>query len=199
MSLTPPATRARPSADTAFPSSTTSSLPSISSRRTLTVWAREVGIFLAHVVSAYRELTVASVNENEELNGTGSPEIDQGIERGSDGASGKEDVVDEDYVAAGDAAGYGRAGAVVRLSGGASVVAVGSRVQGGDRDLAIAAGRYIAGDALGEGKTSGADADKEKVGGVGMGLDELMGYTAEGLADVGGGTLGRCRSKKYPC
>ena len=130
---------------------------------------------------------MASVDENEELNGTGSPEIDQGIECGSDGASGKQDVVDEDYVAAGDAAGYVRAAAIGRLSGGASVVAVGSRVQGGDRDLAIAGRRYIAGYALGEGETSGADADKEKVGGVGMGLDELMGHTAEGLADVGGG------------
>ena len=118
---------------------------------------------------------MASVDENEELNGAGSSEIDQGIECGSDGASGKENVVDEDYVAAGDAAGYGRAGAVGRLSGGASVVAVGSRVQGGDRDLAIAGRRYIAGDPLGEGEATGADADKEKVGGVGMGLDELMG------------------------
>ena len=130
---------------------------------------------------------MASVNENKELNGTGSPEIDQGIECGSDGASGKQDVVNEDYIAAGDAAGYVRAIAIGRLSWGAPVVAVGSRVQGGDRDLAIAAGRYIAGDALGEGETTGADADKEKVGGVGMGLDELMGHTAEGLADVGGG------------
>ena len=133
------------------------------------------GYILAHVVGAYRELTVASVDENEELNGAGSSEIDQGIECGSDGASGKQDIVDEDYVAAGDAAGYGRAGAVGRLSGGASVVAVGSRVQGGDRDLAIAGRRYIAGDPLGEGEATGADADKEKVGGVGMGLDELMG------------------------
>ena len=130
---------------------------------------------------------MASIDENEELNGAGSPEIDQGIERSSDGASGKQDVVDEDYVAAGDAAGYVRAAAVGRLSGGVLVVAVGSRVQGGNRDLAIAAGRYIAGDALGEGETSGADADKEKVRSVGMGLYELMGNTAEGLADVGGG------------
>ena len=121
------------------------------------------GYILAHVVGADGELTVASVDENEELNGTGSPEIYQGIECGSDGASGKQDVVDEDYVAAGDAAGYGRAIAVGRLSGGAPVVAVGSRIQGGDRDLAIAAGRYIAGDALGEGEASGANADKEKV------------------------------------
>ena len=49
---------------------------------------------------------MASVDENEELNGTGSPEIDQGIESGSDSASGKQDVVDKDYIAAGDAAGY---------------------------------------------------------------------------------------------
>ena len=133
------------------------------------------GYILAHEVGADGELTVASVDENEELNGTGSPEIDQGIERGSDGAPGKQDVVDEDYVTAGDAAGYVRAVSVGRLSGGVPVVAVGSRVQGGDRDLAIAAGRYIAGDALGEGETTGADADKEKVGSVGMGLDELMG------------------------
>ena len=118
---------------------------------------------------------MASVDENEELNGAGSPEIDQGIECGSDGASGKQDIVDEDYIATGDAAGYGQAVAVGMLSGGVPVVAVGSRVQGGDRDLAVAAGRYIAGYALGEGETSGADADKEKVGGVGMGLDELMG------------------------
>ena len=145
------------------------------------------GYILAHVVGAYRELTVASVDENKELNGTGSPEIDQGIECGSDGASGKQDIVDEDYVTAGDAARYVRAAAIGRLSEGASVVAVGSRVQGSDRDLAIAGRRYIAGYALGEGETSGADADKEKVGGVGMGLDELMGHTAEGLADVGGG------------
>ena len=67
------------------------------------------GYILAHVVGAYRELAVASVDENEELNGTGSPEIDQGIECGSNSAPGKQDVVDEDYVTAGDAAGYGRA------------------------------------------------------------------------------------------
>ena len=130
---------------------------------------------------------MASVDENEELNGTGSPEIDQGIESGSDSASGKQDVVDKDYIAAGDAAGYGRAIAIGRLSGGATVVAVGSRVQGSDRDLAIAAGRYVSGYALGEGEASGADSDKEEVGGVGVGLDELMGYTPEGLADLGGG------------
>ena len=53
--------------------------------------------------------------------------------------------------------------------------------------MAIAAGGNIAGDALGEGETTGADADQEKVRGVGMGLYELMGNTAEGLADVGGG------------
>ena len=93
---------------------------------------------------------MASVDENEELNGTGSPEIDQGIESGSDSASGKQDVVDKDYIAAGDAAGYGRAIAIGRLSGGATVVAVGSRVQGGNRDLAITGGRYVAGYALGE-------------------------------------------------
>ena len=145
------------------------------------------GYVLAHVVGADGELAVASVDENEELNGAGSPEIDEGIEGGPDGAPGKEDIVDEDYVAIGDAAGYGRACAIGRLSGGVSVVAVGSRVKGGDRDPAIAAGGNIAGDALGEGETPGADADKEKVRGVRMGLYELMGNTAEGLADVGGG------------
>ena len=145
------------------------------------------GYILAYVIGAYGELAVASVDENQELNGTGSPEIDESIKCGTDGAPGKEDVVDEDYVAIGDAARYGRACAVRRLSGSAPIVAVGSRIKGCDRDLTVAVGRNIAGDALGEGEAPGADADQEKVRGVGVGLYKLMGNTAEGLADIGGG------------
>ena len=50
---------------------------------------------LADVVGADRQLAVAAVDEDGELDGAGAAELAERVERGTDGAPGEEDVVDE--------------------------------------------------------------------------------------------------------
>ena len=55
---------------------------------------------LADVVGPDRQLAVAAVGENGELDAIGASVLDQRVDRGADRAAGVEDVVDEDHRAA---------------------------------------------------------------------------------------------------
>ena len=78
----------------------TSSTSSTSSRRTLTRSLARGRQVLADVVGAERQLAVAAVAEDRELHPLGAAVVEEGIDRGPDGAAGEEDVVDEDDGAA---------------------------------------------------------------------------------------------------
>src|SRR5262245_12939111 len=54
------------------------------------------GQVLADVVGANGQLPVAAVDEHGELHHLGAAEVDHGVERGADRASGEEDIVHED-------------------------------------------------------------------------------------------------------
>ena len=72
------------------------STPSISSRRTLTrslAGGRQV---LADVVGADRQLAVAAVAEDGELDPPRAAVVEERVDRGPHRAAGEEDVVDED-------------------------------------------------------------------------------------------------------
>src|SRR5699024_3406877 len=51
---------------------------------------------LAHVIGANRQLSVAAVNQDGQLDGIGTAEISKRVQRGADGAARKQDVVDQD-------------------------------------------------------------------------------------------------------
>src|SRR5436309_320034 len=63
------------------------------------------GQVLAHVVGADRQLAVAPVDHDRELDGPGPAVVVDRVERGPDGAAGEEHVVDEDDHPAGEVEG----------------------------------------------------------------------------------------------
>ena len=81
------------------------------------------------------QLAVAAVDEDEQLDARGAAVIEQGVERGANGAAGVEDVVHEDDVLAGDGeVDFGGVEDGLRGDGG-EVVAVEGDIQDADRDL----------------------------------------------------------------
>ena len=76
----------------------TSSLPSVSFRRTRTISRREVGRTLPDVVGPDGELAVAAVDEDDELDGLRPAQVDEAVHGRPDGPAGHQDVVDEEDV-----------------------------------------------------------------------------------------------------
>ena len=92
---------------------------------------------LADVVGADRQLAVAAVAEDGELDPLRAAVVEEGLDRGADGAAGEEDVVDEDDGALGEVE-VDVGGVDDRLRGGrlgADVVAVEGDVDVADRQL----------------------------------------------------------------
>ena len=115
----------------------TSSTPSISSRRTLTRSLERGRQVLADVVGAERQLAVAAVAEDGELDPLRAAVVEEGVDRGAHGAAGEEDVVDEDDGALAEVE-VDVGGVDDRLRGGrlgADVVAVEGDVEVADRQL----------------------------------------------------------------
>ena len=76
----------------------TSSLPSISFRRTRTTSRRDVGRTLPDVVGPDGQLAVAAVDEDDELDRLRAAAVDEAVHGGPDGPAGHQDVVDEEDV-----------------------------------------------------------------------------------------------------
>ena len=145
---------------------------------------------LADVVGADRELAVAPVDEHGQLDGTRTPVLGHGVERGADGAPGEQDVVDEDdqpvvEPAVGHVCVAERASRmppqVVAVEGGVHRTdGRGDPGELGDRR----------GQPPGQHGTAGRDADEHELRGV-LGaerrlLDDLVRDARDGAGDVGG-------------
>jgi hypothetical protein len=108
------------------------------------------------------KLAVAAVDEDGELDAVGAADVAEGIERGAGGASGVDDVINEDDGFAGDVA---RDGGGVHLAGGllVKIVAVHGDIDdsSGDR-LGPNFGEGVS-EALGEVDAAALDADENEV------------------------------------
>ena len=89
----------------------------------------EVGDGAAGEGALDRQLAVAAIDQDQQLHAPGTAVIEEGVERGADGAAGIEDVVHEDDVAAGDVAADGADGDGGTGACGGEVVAVEADVE----------------------------------------------------------------------
>ena len=158
----------------------------------LDVLAARGGHVLADVVGAQRQLPVATVDEDRQLNRAGPADVAECIQGRAHRASGVEDVVDEDDQCLVDAA--LRDGRVLEgprwLE--VEVVAVERDVQRPVRNRDAGELLDLVGQPRGQGDAPGRDAEKDdlrrRVGTVESGLfDDLMGDAGDGPADVRSG------------
>jgi len=132
------------------------------------------------------ELTVATVDEDEELDAAGASVAEEGVECGADGATGVEDVVAEDDVAASDVEAQlpgddGRARACSR-----EIVAVEADVENTGVDGVLLNLGDEGCEALRKGDAAALDADEAKIFAAVVLLDDLVGQADEGSFDLGG-------------
>src|SRR5262245_9123806 len=133
------------------------------------------GEVLADVVGTNRELAVAAVDQDGELDRLRAPEVDQCVHRGACGAAGEEHVVDEEDAAALD--GEGDVGSLHagRLQAAVEVVAIERNVDDPERDPRTALDLLQrATQPLPEVHAARADADQGQVLGVTVALDHLV-------------------------
>ncbi len=94
----------------------------------------EVGHFAADESGFDGELAVAAVDEHGELDAARASVIEEGVEGGTNGAAGVEDVVDQDDVLVLDVELHGAGADLGAMADGGEVVAVESDVEGADGD-----------------------------------------------------------------
>ena len=174
------------------PSMTTSltvwpSMTSVSSSRTRTFSAEDVGQVLAHVVGADGKFAVAPVDQDGQAHDARPAEVHERVQGGADGAAGVQDVVDQDNNLVVDAG--QRQLRVVRRPGGL----VGEVVpEHGDVELADDGGGVHGGigggDFLGEPDrkrvAAAGNAQQHQVLGAFVGLEDFMGDTSECTVNV---------------
>jgi hypothetical protein len=130
------------------------------------------GLDIAADVGGFNgELAVSAVDEDEDLNARGAALVHEGVEGGAGGASGEEDVVYEDDVAA-----------VAR-----EVVAIVGDVYGSGGDVVLFDFRDEGCEAAGEGDSAALDADEGEGCGVAGFLGDFMREADEGALDFRGG------------
>ena len=143
------------------------------------------GEVLAHEVGTDRQLAVAAVDEDRELDRAGPAELGERVHRGADGAARVEHVVDEHHDPAGDVDGdLGGARGGHRAE--ADVVAVEGDVECADRDLEVLELRDGGGEAAGDGETPGVEAHEHHVVGTTVALHDLVGDPGLRTAEVAG-------------
>lgn len=130
---------------------------------------------------------MAAVNEHAERNALRAAEIEKAVHGGANGASGVEDVVDEDEVHAVDAKGD-----IGRLQHGLGrdfreIVAIESDIESADGHVDAIDAAHGLGDALGERHAAAADADEGEMLRASAFFDNLMGQAAQGAVDLRGG------------
>jgi pyrimidine operon attenuation protein/uracil phosphoribosyltransferase len=141
------------------------------------------GQVLADVVGADRQLAVAAVDQDGELDARRATALEERLDCGADRAAGVEDVVDED-------AGHprevevegGRVHDGLNLAGD-GVVAVERDVDGAEPDLLPAPLLDQGGEPLRDRDAAGVDADQGDLGQVGVALDDLVGDPREGARE----------------
>src|SRR4029453_11976414 len=133
----------------------------------LDVLAARGGHVLADVVGAQRQLPVAAVDEDRELHSAGPTDVTQRVQGGAHGATGIEDVVDEDDQCVVDAALRNRG--VLQRPGrlDVEVVAVERDVQRAVRNRDAGEFFDLVGQPGGEGDAAGRDAEEDDAGCVG--------------------------------
>lgn len=129
---------------------------------------------------------MSAVDEDGELDHFGSTEIDNGIERRADGATGVKNVVDEHNDFAGDVGeNVGRTDYGLRLQSG-EVVAIESDVENAESGFATFGFFDCLSEALSDGHAAGSDADQNDIVDAAIAFDDLMSDALNGAAHVVG-------------
>jgi hypothetical protein len=128
---------------------------------------------------------VPAVGDHRQLHQRRAPVVEQGVDRGPDGAPGVEDVVHEDHRALLDVEVEDRvADHRERAPADADVVAVEGDVHAAERRRGARVLADQAGQALGERHPSGVDADERELLGVAVPLHDLVGDAGDRAAEL---------------
>ena len=139
---------------------------------------------LADVVGPDRQFPMPAVDEHRELHRARATQLEQCLERGPRGAAGEQDVVDEHHDAVGDVGDLGRSERRDRSQ--PDVVAVEGDVERAGGHLDRLEARDRGADTAGERDAARVHADEHRVRRAVVALDDLVGDTGDGPAQVGG-------------
>ena len=140
----------------------------------------------AYVLGLDGKFAVASVDEDEELDGFGASVVEEGVEGGADRSAGEENIVHEDDVATGDVEADVTFFDHRAYVAGGEVVAVEADVEDAGVDGMALNGADDFGDALGDGNAAALDADQAQIGSAVIALNDLVGEADEGAVDLRG-------------
>jgi hypothetical protein len=141
-------------------------------------------LILAHEIGADRQLAMAAIDQDGELDLAWPAEIVQGIHRGANRSSAEEDVVDEHDGLAGDVEGN-NGGLDIRRGALIEVVTMHADIEAADRDRMFPnIGEYF-GEALGEGNAAALDSDQDDIGARLVALGNFVGHPYQSPANGG--------------
>ena len=149
--------------------------------------AQRGGQVLADVVGADRQLAVAAVDQDGELDGARPAEVVERVERGADGAAGEQHVVDQHDHPAVDALG-GQLGAARARGRGAAAGRRGTSSRRGSRPAPGAPSTCAMrrGEPAGQRDAAGGDAEQDQVVGALGAFEDLVRDPGQGPGDVAG-------------
>ncbi len=160
----------------------TASRPSVGLEVDLDPLLARRGHVLAHVVGADRQLAVAAVDENRQLDRARAPVVHDRVHRRADRAPGEQHVVDEDDVLALDV--ERDVGAVhLRREPDGEVVSVEADVERSDAHLGSLDLADLGRERLGEHGSAGDDADEREVARALVRLENLVRDARDGARD----------------
>ena len=138
------------------------------------------------MVGPNRQFAVAAVDQHGQPHRTGSAEVSERVERGPDGASGVQHVVDEHHDLVVDAVGGNRRGRGRAHRVAPQIVAVHRHVERADRHLRAFHLVQRLGEPLREHGAAGRDAEHDQVVDTAVVLDDLVRDPPQRALDVTG-------------
>src|SRR5579885_1312056 len=140
----------------------------------------------AGVTGLNGQLAMAAINQNQQLHARGPAVIEQGVERGPDGAAGVQHVVHQNDVAAGDRERDFGAVDHGRLPDRGKIVAIQVDVENADGNFALLQRFNFLGKPLRQGNAPAADADKRQTVQIRRALQNLVRQPHQGAVDFAG-------------
>ena len=152
---------------------------------------------LPDVVGPHGQLPVTAVDEDHEADGRGTPEGEDGVQGGADGAAGEEDVIDQHHRAIVDRHGdLGLGQRAWSTLAATDVVAIQGHVERADRHLGALDVGDVRGKSVCERDPARLDADEDQALGAVVRLDDLVGEAPQGTRDLVG--IEEARHRREP-